>query len=62
MPVVAPPSLVAVIGSGAMGSGIAQIAAQGGFEVVAAQLRLLDAVFPGGRYRASSWLGDRAGS
>jgi 3-hydroxyacyl-CoA dehydrogenase len=36
-----------------MGSAIAQIAAQGGFDVIAAQLRLLDAAFRGSRHRAS---------
>lgn len=77
-----PSAAVAVIGAGAMGSGIAQIAAQAGhgvaedvdtamelgtnypkgpiawgaeigFDVIAAQLRQLDAAFPGGRYRPS---------
>ena len=77
-----PSASVAVIGAGAMGSGIAQIATQAGhgvaedvdtamelgtnypkgpiawgaeigFDVIAAQLRQLDAAFPGGRYRPS---------
>jgi hypothetical protein len=59
MPVAAPrPPLVAASGLVPWDRVFAQITAQGGFDVIAAQLKLLDAAFRGSRHRVNFSLGE----
>jgi hypothetical protein len=62
MPLAPPASLVAVIGSDALGSGIALIATNGGSDLVAVQRSQFGAPFPGGRSGVSTSRGDRVES
>jgi hypothetical protein len=61
-PLAPPASLVAVIGSDAVGPGIALVATNGGSDLVVVQRSQFGAPFPGGRSGVSSSRGDRVES